>query len=130
MQLDVGKLTVLGSECPAVCVHVLAYIIILRKVEQLPDLGGPLGSSHTCILEVRTPCFIVKHCLSHPPIILKTKPLDSCETKKHSSPIIKYEISNKVMDQEISNRKIYLTQTVPSPLTSGRSFGHKRHAYS
>jgi len=52
LQLDRRKLTVLGSECPAVCVHILADIIILRQVEQLPDLGGPLGSPHPGLLGV------------------------------------------------------------------------------
>jgi hypothetical protein len=52
MQLGTRKLIVIGSECPAVYVHVLAYIIILGKVEQLPNLGGPLGTPHPCLLSV------------------------------------------------------------------------------
>jgi hypothetical protein len=52
MQLDTRKLTVLGSELPAVYAHVLAYIIILGKVEQLPNLRGPLGTPHPCLLSV------------------------------------------------------------------------------
>jgi hypothetical protein len=52
MQLDTRKLTVLGSEMPAVYAHVLAYIIILGKVEQLPNLRGPLGTPHPCLLSV------------------------------------------------------------------------------
>jgi hypothetical protein len=52
MQLHMRNLTILGSECPAVSVHVLAHIIILGKVEQLPDLGGPLGSPHPGLLSI------------------------------------------------------------------------------
>jgi len=52
LQLDRRKLTVLGSECPAVCVYILADIILLRQVEKLPDLGGPFGSPHPGLLGV------------------------------------------------------------------------------
>ena len=43
-------LTLLVREGSAVSVHILADIIILSKVEQLPDLGGPLGSPHPRLL--------------------------------------------------------------------------------
>jgi hypothetical protein len=53
MERDKAKmLTILGSECPAICVDVLADIIILGKVEELPDLGCPLGSPHPGLLSV------------------------------------------------------------------------------
>jgi hypothetical protein len=52
-------LTILGCECPAVCVDILADIIILEKVEELPDLGGSLGSSHSGLLSVSQPRQIV-----------------------------------------------------------------------
>jgi hypothetical protein len=45
-------LTTLGCECPAVCVDILAYIIILGKVEELPDLGCSLGPPHPGLLSV------------------------------------------------------------------------------
>jgi hypothetical protein len=50
MQLDTRKLTILGSECLAVRVHVLAHVVILCKIEQLPDLGGPFGTPHPWLL--------------------------------------------------------------------------------
>ena len=45
-------LTTLGCECPAVCVDILAYIIILGKVEELPNLGRSLGAPHPGLLSV------------------------------------------------------------------------------
>lgn len=46
--LDLGGLAVglavLALKGAPVCVHVLAHIIILGQVEELPDLGSPLGS--------------------------------------------------------------------------------------
>lgn len=47
-----GMLTVLGSEGSAVSVDILADIIILGKVKQLPDLRCPLGSPHPGLLSV------------------------------------------------------------------------------
>jgi hypothetical protein len=52
-------LTILGCECPAVCVDILANIIILGKVEEPPDLGGPLGSPHSGLLSVSKPRQII-----------------------------------------------------------------------
>jgi hypothetical protein len=45
-------LTLLVGEGSAVGVDILADIIILRKVKQLPDLGCPLGSPHPGLLSV------------------------------------------------------------------------------
>lgn len=45
-------LTFLVNECPAVCVDVIADIIILSKVEELLDLGSSLGSPHPGLLSV------------------------------------------------------------------------------
>jgi hypothetical protein len=50
--VDEETLTTLGCECPAVCVDILAHIIILGKVEELPDLGRSLGAPHPGLLSV------------------------------------------------------------------------------
>ena len=42
--------------------------------------------------------------------------LELLQTKKHMTPIFKYEISKRVMDQEISNQKIYLAQSITTDL--------------
>jgi hypothetical protein len=48
----IKRLTLLVGEGSAVGVDILADIIILSKVEQLPDLGCPLGSPHPWLLSV------------------------------------------------------------------------------
>jgi hypothetical protein len=42
--------------------------------------------------------------------------LELLQPKKHITPIFKYEISKRVMDQEISNQKIYLAQSITTDL--------------
>ena len=45
-------LAILALKAAPVGVDVLAYIIILSQVEQLPDLGGPLGSPHAWLVVI------------------------------------------------------------------------------
>lgn len=53
------RLTCLRLERAAVGVDVLPDIILLGQVEQLADLGGPLGSAHPGLLRVSQPGEVV-----------------------------------------------------------------------
>ena len=57
--LDLGGLAVglavLALKGAPVCVHVLAHVIILGQVEELPDLGSPLGTPQTGLVLICQP---------------------------------------------------------------------------
>ena len=49
--LAVG-LAVLALKSTPVCVDVLAYVVLLSQVEELPDLGSPLRSPHARLVVI------------------------------------------------------------------------------
>ena len=57
--LDLGGLAVglaiLALEAAPVGVDVLAHIVVLGQVEELPDLGGPLGTAHAGLVVISQP---------------------------------------------------------------------------
>lgn len=59
--LAVG-LAVLALKPAPVGVDILAYIIILGQVEQLPDLGGSLGTPHAGLVIICKPRQVPRTC--------------------------------------------------------------------
>lgn len=59
--LAVG-LAVLALEAAPVGVDILAHIIVLGQVEQLPDLGGSLGTPHAGLVIICQPRQIPRAC--------------------------------------------------------------------
>lgn len=64
--LDLGSLAVglavLALKAAPVSVDILAHIIILGQVEQLPDLGGSLGTTHAWLVIVCQPRQVPRAC--------------------------------------------------------------------
>lgn len=56
------SLAVLALEAAPVSVDVLAHIIILGQVEELPDLGGSLGTSHARLVIIGQPRQVPRAC--------------------------------------------------------------------
>ncbi len=69
--LDLGGLAVglaiLALKAAPVCVDVLAHVIILGQVEQLPDLGCPLGTPHARLVIISQPRQISRACKTFVP---------------------------------------------------------------
>lgn len=64
--LDLGGLAVglaiLALKAASVCVDILAHVIILGQVEELPDLGCPLGTPHAGLVIIGQPRQISRAC--------------------------------------------------------------------
>ena len=64
--LDLGGLAVglaiLALKAAPVCVDVLAHVIIFGQVEELPDLGCPLGTPHARFVIIGQPRQIPRAC--------------------------------------------------------------------
>lgn len=61
-----------------VCKHEYVCVRVTWKKER-SNYAIPLCNKRRTRPGVKTPCFMGKPCLSHPPIILKTYPLNSCQ---------------------------------------------------
>nr|AFK43001.1 unknown [Medicago truncatula] len=81
---------------------------LLRSPLRLPwprKQGVPLWSKRRTRPGVNTPCFIGKPCLSHPPVILKTYPLNSSPKAppKTSCEILLSQNARSFMSSSISS---------------------------